>query len=133
MGSFSNFDISKELISLIPAYILSLYGFMFFLFPLVITMIQNLIWNKTKLSTHRFSLNLKWSKVVFITITNLLAIICTLGLFIPFAQIRMMKYRMEMMSLHVVGNLDEFITDTQRQVSATGEGVADIMDFDFSL
>mgnify|MGYP001610210697 CR=1 FL=1 len=124
---------SPELMTSLFGYLISLYVFLFLMFPLLFTMIQNLIWNHTKLGEHRFSLDLKWLKVAGIMITNLLAIACTLGLFTPFAQIRMMKYRLESMSLHAAGNLDEFIADTQQHVSATGEGMADILDFDLSL
>jgi uncharacterized membrane protein YjgN (DUF898 family) len=71
--------------------------------------------------------------MVYIAITNLTGIVVTAGLFIPFAQIRAMKFRIESMSLIPAGSLDEFISDTQAQASATGEGMADLLDFDLSL
>ena len=61
------------------------------------------------------------------------AIVCTLGLFIPFAKVRAMKYRVEAMSMVVNGSLDNFVAGEQSQVGATGEGVADFMDLDLSL
>ncbi|RQO35954.1 DUF898 domain-containing protein [Herminiimonas sp. KBW02] len=111
----------------------ALYIWMFLLFPIFATLIQNLIWNNTQLEKHRFLSDMKWTRMAFITVTNIIGIICTLGLFLPFAQIRAMKYRIECMSLLPDGSLENFIAASQQQVSATGEGVADLLDFDLSL
>jgi uncharacterized membrane protein YjgN (DUF898 family) len=106
---------------------------MFSLLPTFLALIQNLIWNSTALGTHHFESRMKPGKMVFIAVTNLIGIIVTLGLFIPFAQIRALKYRIESISLLAAGSLDEFVADTQAQASATGEGMADLLDFDLSL
>lgn len=66
-------------------------------------------------------------------ITNLIAIVCTLGLFTPFAQIRSLKYRLESVSLLAAGSLDHFLADAEPQGSAAGEGMSDLLDFDLSL
>ena len=110
-----------------------MYLFMLLVLPVFMTMIQNLIWNHTSLGEHRFKSELQWGRMAFITITNLLAIICTLGLFIPFAKVRMLRYRLESTSMIVAGSLDEFVAETDANVSATGEGVTDLLDFDLSL
>lgn len=114
-------------------FIFALYLWMFSLLPIFLVLIQNLIWNGTALGTHRFESRMKAGRMIFIAITNLIGIIVTLGLFIPFAQVRTLKYRIESMSLLAAGNLDEFVADTQAQASATGEGMADLLDFDLSL
>jgi uncharacterized membrane protein YjgN (DUF898 family) len=114
-------------------FIFVLYAWMFSLLPTFLALIQNLIWNSTALGTHHFESRMKPGKMVFIAVTNLIGIIVTLGLFIPFAQIRALKYRIESISLLAAGSLDEFVADTQAQASATGEGMADLLDFDLSL
>lgn len=111
----------------------ALYVWMFLIFPIFATLIQNLIWNHTQLEQHRFLSEMKWTRMSFITVTNIIGIMCTLGLFLPFAQIRVVKYRIECMSLLPDGSLENFIAATQQQVSSTGEGVADLLDFDLSL
>lgn len=113
--------------------LLAMYAWLLLLFPIFLTMLQNLIWNNTRLGEHAFASRMKAGRMIFIAITNLIGIFMTLGLFIPFAQVRMMKYRIESMSLIPAGSLDEFITATQETASATGEGVSDILDFDLSL
>jgi uncharacterized membrane protein YjgN (DUF898 family) len=114
-------------------FIFALYFWMFSLVPLFLTLIQNLIWNNTRLDEHRFKSEMRARKMIFIAITNIVGILVTLGLFIPFAQIRALKYRIESMTLIPGSSLDDFIADTQAQASATGEGAADLLDFDLSL
>lgn len=41
--------------------------------------------------------------------------------FTPFAKIRMLKYRVESMTVIPAGNLDGFVADTAAEVSATSE------------
>ncbi|WP_211466189.1 YjgN family protein [Collimonas silvisoli] len=113
--------------------LLSLYAWTFLIMPLFLTMIQNLIWNHTKLGQHQFQSKLKWSKTAFIMITNLIGIVVTLGLFTPFAHIRWFKYRIESVTLHATGSLDNFVADEEAQGSVAGEGMSDLLDFDLSL
>lgn len=113
--------------------LVALYVWTFLIVPLFMTMIQNLIWNNTKLGDHQFASKLKWSRMTFIMITNLIGIAVTLGLFTPFAQIRAMKYRLESMSLTANSSLDEFLADAEPTGSVVGEGMSDLLDFDLSL
>ncbi|HWW07971.1 YjgN family protein [Collimonas sp.] len=112
---------------------LSLYAWTFLIMPLFLTMIQNLIWNHTKLGQHQFQSQLKWSKTAFIMITNLIGIVITLGLFAPFAHVRWFKYRIESVTLLAAGSLDNFVADEEAQGSVAGEGISDLLDFDLSL
>ncbi len=120
-------------IGLFALALFALYLWVVMSFPIFLTLIQNLIWSNTRLGAHQFKSEMKWSKVIFIATTNLLGIFLTLGLFIPFAQIRSMRYRIESMSLLPASSLDHFLAGTQAAASATGEGVADLLDFDLSL
>lgn len=114
-------------------FMLALYAWMFSIIPIFLTLIQNLIWNNTKLGEHQFTSDMKWSKMTFIAITNIIGVVLTLGLFIPFAHVRSLKYRIESLSLLPASSLDNFIADAQAHTSATGEGMADLLDFDLSL
>ena len=111
----------------------AIYLWMFLVLPLFLTMIQNLIWNHTRLQQHQFASQLTWGRTTFIMLTNLLGIVITLGLFTPFAHVRWLKYRLEATALLAHGSLDEFVAATGQQVSATGEGVVDLLDFDLSM
>ena len=111
----------------------ALYAWAFIVLPLFLTMIQNLIWNHTRLQQHQFQSQLTWGRTTFIMLTNLLGIVVTLGLFSPFAHVRWLKYRLEATSMLVHGSLDAFVAATGEQVSATGEGMVDLLDFDLSM
>ena len=95
--------------------------------------LQNLVWNHTRLEEHEFVSDASWKMMAIISLTNMLGIIFTLGLYTPFAKIRMMRYMVESMTLVPHGNLDDFFADTEKGVSSTGEGVMDLLDFDFAL
>ncbi|BEV16681.1 DUF898 domain-containing protein [Herbaspirillum sp. DW155] len=115
------------------AMLLALYVWSFLIIPLWVTLLQNLVWNNTRLGEHRFQSRMRWSRTAVIMLTNVLAIAFTLGLFTPFAQIRMMRYRIESITLLPTGSLDDFIASSESPGSATGEGLGDLLDFDLSM
>lgn len=114
-------------------FLLALYVWAMLIYPVFSAMLQNLVWGHTSIGPHRFESRVSPGRVAFIALTNLLGIICTLGLYMPFATMRMMKYRLESVALLVDGSLDDFVADAQARAGATGEGVADLLDFDLSL
>lgn len=119
--------------SVAVAFVMAIYVWTFLVYPIFTALIQNLVWNHTSIGPHRFESQVSVGRVLFIALTNLLAIVCTLGLYTPYARIRMMKYRIESMALLADGSLDDFVADAQAQADATGEGVADLLDIDLAL
>lgn len=109
------------------------YFWLFMLFPIFMTMIQNLIWSNTSLGESRFNSDMKWWMMSYLVITNLLAIVFTLGLFTPFAQIRSLRYRIQSLSLTLNENIAHFIAAPANELGATGEGLSDLIGFDISL
>jgi len=101
--------------------------------PLFVALVQNLVWNHASLAQHQFRSHVIPARMFLIIFTNLIAVICTLGLFLPFAQVRLMRYRIEALQMIPDGSLDDFVAQTGADVGASGEGVSDFMDFDFSL
>jgi uncharacterized membrane protein YjgN (DUF898 family) len=96
--------------------------------------IQNLIWNTTLLGEHQFQSKIQARQLLSLYITNFIGIIFTLGLFKPFATIRLLRYRLSCMTLLAASDLTHFVADqSSEQVSALGEGASDIFDFDIAL
>ncbi|WP_420474087.1 YjgN family protein [Noviherbaspirillum sp. ST9] len=126
-------DAGAAAVGTILIFLLVVYAWLFSLLPLFLTLIQNLIWNHTHLGNHRFMSRMRVGKMAFIALSNMIGIVATLGLFIPFAQIRTMRYRIESMAILPSGSLDDFIADAQENASSTGEAAADLLDFDLSL
>jgi len=115
--------------------------FVLILFPIAFLFIAaymavrlpNLIWNSTTLGEHNFYSRLEVRPYLMLSVTNLLGIIFTLGLFVPFAQVRMMRYKLEHMGLLAQGDLAEFVAGQALTASATGEETAEMFDVDISL
>ena len=63
----------------------------------------------------------------------MLATVCTVGLFRPFAQIRMAQYQVGELTLVTSGDLSEFVADEHADVTAVGEEVMEIFDIDLSI
>lgn len=95
------------------------------------TLVTNVVWNNTVLEKHRFESTLKPSRIIWIAFSNIVAILFSLGLLIPWAKIRLARYRLENLKLLATGNLDGFIADEHEKVGAAGEEIADFFDFDF--
>ncbi|MEO8307046.1 MAG: YjgN family protein [Pseudomonadota bacterium] len=85
------------------------------------------------LGPHRVFARLRTWPLFWIYLTNLLAMICTLGLFYPWAKVRMLRYQTANIGLIAHGSLDQFVADTQTQASAVGEGMHDVFDIDFGF
>ena len=98
------------------------------------TMCRNIVVRSLALGDAvRFHSSLKPYKVVWILFTNFLASLVSLGLLIPWAQVRIYRYRCNNTSYAFVSSADEFIDEEQRKMSSFGEEFAELEDVDISL
>ena len=95
--------------------------------------IINLVWNNMRSGEHRFESTLKPSWMLWLYFSNGVAILFSLGLLIPWATVRMARYRLANLRLVAAGSLDGFIAGEQEKISAAGEEFGDFFDFDFGL
>ncbi len=114
------------LMVVLPLVYLYIVGFLAVRLP-------NLIWSKTGLGEHDLYSRMEVGKYLWIAFTNLLGIVFTLGLYIPFAQIRMAHYKFSCMGLLAQGDLAGFVAGQVQADSATGEETAEMFDLDISL
>ena len=114
--------------------IIGFYLAYFVLFAAFVVLIQNKVWNHTTVGEVSFRSNARIWPMTRIYLINIILLIITLGLFTPFAVIRSLKYRLESVTAVTVNGMDQFLSGaTVNQVSATGEGAADLFDFDIGL
>lgn len=114
--------------------LLSAYAFYLFVRPYLESRIQNLVWNCTEVGGHQFQSAASARKLMWIHASNLFFITLSLGLYKPFATIRLIKYRVESMSLISEDSLEEFLADQAGgNVGALGEEAGDFFDIDISL
>jgi uncharacterized membrane protein YjgN (DUF898 family) len=100
--------------------------------PLIQSLVHNMVWRGTSLSEKRFHADIKvphyvgvWMLVTFLTII-------TLGLYRPFAAVKLARLRVEATSWS--GAADDMISILrQGNQRATGSEVADLMDVDFGM
>ena len=111
------------------------FYFLAFLFigPWFSARTQNLVWNHTALGENPMQSNVRARGLFALYLTNFIAIVLTLGLFKPFADIRLARYRLEHLAMHPQRSLDEISAAQARATTATGEESADLFDFDISF
>jgi uncharacterized membrane protein YjgN (DUF898 family) len=112
------------------------------------TAVTNLVWNNVTLVERdvdlkwmsppakelaRFASRLEPSHVIWIYVTNLLAILASAGLAVPWARIRLARYRVESLSLYPSDDLDRLIADQTQVAPATGSEFADAVGLDIGL
>lgn len=69
--------------------------------------ITNAIWNKLKLGSLSFTSSLSTWEMYVIYMTNVLAIVCSCGILIPWAEIRTLRYRIEHTIVHCLDSSSE--------------------------
>ena len=95
--------------------------------------ITNTAFSSTWIGEHKLDCRLEVLPLFWLYLSNAVAALVSLGLLIPWAQVRLMRYHMERMSLHVVGSLDQFVGAQRSQVAAAGEELSDLLDVDLGL
>ena len=107
-------------IIMLPVYI--------FMFGYLKANIANLNFNSTTIKGHHFNSSMQSKTVTWIYFTNTVAIALSLGLMIPWAKIRMARYRAECLQLEACDSLDNFIASEQKSVSALGDQMSEVFD-----
>jgi uncharacterized membrane protein YjgN (DUF898 family) len=102
--------------------------------PFIESRIQNLVWNATELGMHRFESHVSARRLLWIHASNLFLIALTLGLYKPFATIRLLKYRIESMAITSPGDLEDFFADqSNEEAGALGQEAGDLFDIEIAL
>jgi uncharacterized membrane protein YjgN (DUF898 family) len=105
-----------------------------FVVNFITTLVTNLSIGNTTLDGG-FALSSKASglRVAWIVVSNTALVLATLGIFYPFARVRLARYRMGKYALSATGDLDDFTSEALDQQSAIGQEVAGFFDFGFGL
>jgi len=97
------------------------------------TRIENYAWSHTQLGADRFELELAFGRVLWISITNLLATVASAGLMIPWARVRLARYKLSRLSLLSVAGLDGHLAGSGEAIAATGEELGSALDLDLGM
>ena len=108
--------------------VLAMFGFYAAIGIYVQTRQRNYVWNSTVLGGNSFESKLSVRGMVFIMLTNMLVIALSLGLMIPWAQIRLARYRAEHMNVHLADDWRQYVAAKDSQGSALGEEIGEAFD-----
>ncbi len=95
--------------------------------------VTNLTFNRSTLGPHAFRSSLRWRDLFVLYLGNTVAILGSLGLLVPWAQVRMARYRASHLVLLARGSLDEQRSEDRAGRGAAGAETADAFDVDLSL
>ena len=101
--------------------------------PLARAWLHNLFWNRTRLGVHRFRSTATGRRLAWIVVTNTLLTVITLGLYQPFARVRLARYLLASMSFACIGGMDALVAGGRARIDAAGEEIADALDLDVAL
>lgn len=95
---------------------------------------MNAVYSSTSLGPHQLHSALSGPRLAWLYLGNALAIIASLGLLVPWATVRLLRYRLGTLHVDAVGSVDEFVAAQQSAApGATGEEIAEVFDVDFGL
>lgn len=96
--------------------------------------VRNVVYNNTTLEGgHRFHSNVSAPKMLWIAVSNMVVVICTLFLMLPWAQVRLAKYLADHTYLVPGRSMDEFIGGQMDESGAVGDAFSDLEGIDVGL
>jgi uncharacterized membrane protein YjgN (DUF898 family) len=101
--------------------------------PIFHALIINLVWNNTRLGEHRIDCKLSPLALMWVGLSNFVLVVLTLGLFMPWAAVRLARIQVDAVTLLPASDLQEFVAAEPETVGAVGEEAATAFDFDISL
>ncbi|MGB5422267.1 MAG: YjgN family protein [Desulfobacterales bacterium] len=95
--------------------------------------LTNYCWDRTSVGGLCFNSNLNVGSLLWLRLTNLIGIIISLGLLIPWARVRRVRYLVSSLTLFSDRSLDTFAAAEQSAESAIGEAATGFFDIDIGL
>jgi uncharacterized membrane protein YjgN (DUF898 family) len=109
----------------------------YLIIPVVGAMIQartaNLLYNATTLGPVGFDSSQRARDLIWIYLSNLVLIALTVGIFIPWAKVRLARYRAGHLAVTGPADLGQFAAGQHQSSTATGAEMADLLDLNLGL
>ncbi|HSS65446.1 MAG TPA: DUF898 family protein, partial [Gammaproteobacteria bacterium] len=97
------------------------------------TLVTNYMLQHTKLAGLEFDMRMDPMRVLWIQFSNIILIVLSVGLMIPWARVRIVSYRLSCLSLLASEPLNSFAAGEREKLSATGEEMGEALDLDLGL
>jgi predicted Zn finger-like uncharacterized protein len=122
---------STALLPMLAPFLL-LAGYLF-LGLYVYVRLTNLTWNGTSVGGNRFVSTLRVRHMSWIFASNAVAVALSAGLLVPWATVRLARYRLGNLAVETSDGLDLFRADNLGEVGAAGEEIGDIFGIDIGI
>lgn len=97
------------------------------------TCLANLTWNATRIRKSSFISTLRVRDMAWLYLSSAIAIFCSFGLLIPWASIRIARYKMEHLALDLTDDAEGFLGWGHSGISPAGEEIGDMFGIDIGL
>jgi uncharacterized membrane protein YjgN (DUF898 family) len=121
--------------AILSAAMFAVSGFMLYLAagPYMQARTNNLVWSDTYSSAIRVQSRMGARSLLRLQAANVALTLLTLGLYRPFAAVKVYQYRLAHLSFEIEGDIEDVLAAAQpRQRGATGDGAADFIGVDIS-
>jgi len=119
--------------TMIYVMVVVLYLGVFLVAAFISARINNIVYNNIDIGGNRLFSTLRARDLIGIYTVNTLAILCSVGLLVPWAMIRLARYRASRLTLLSAGNLDTFTAAPTSDVGAAGSEVDAVFDIDIGF
>lgn len=115
------------------AFVLPMYLGYFAVWAFLNAALANLLYNCAELGAHRFRSNLKGSRLCGLYLGNTVAILCSAGLLIPWAKVRLARYRSQSLVLLAGEDLADLQAEAGEDIDAVAAEMDGLFDIDIGL
>ena len=94
----------------------------------------NEVLGTSSVGTVRVHCRLSAVRLFGLYLSNALGIVITLGMYIPWAEVRLIRYRMQCLSFELAGSAEQFVAASSASAAGpVGEEISEFFDLDFGL
>jgi uncharacterized membrane protein YjgN (DUF898 family) len=102
--------------------------------PYLTARLQNLVWTRTGNASLRFLSDLRFKRLLWLTLKNWLLVISTLGLYWPFAAVALARMRLEAVTVKTRVSPDTLVNQMKgAEGEAAGDAAGDLFGLDIGL
>jgi uncharacterized membrane protein YjgN (DUF898 family) len=136
-GQFS--QAGGEALGIGMVFLASFLPFIFFMFfyilidQFIFARLNNYCWDKSYLGKVRFESTLKARNLIWIRLSNIVAILFSIGLLVPWAKVRRAQYILSNFTVIMDSSLEDFTAVVEPEESALGEATTDFFDVEIGL
>ncbi|MEO8460898.1 MAG: YjgN family protein [Dokdonella sp.] len=115
------------------AMVVPIYAMYFVIFAFIAAAVTNLVFNHIDIGPHRMRSTLRGSRLLWIYFSNTVAILASIGLLIPWAMVRLARYRADNLFVIARGDLGAFAGEPQGEVGAAAAEIDNVFDIDIGV